>query len=342
MASGAGFKMCGKPAKDGMCKAKAPGIYAMKVDIDVYFRDENNNPTLFDPGRGLITVYLKGDLTDVCEDGTGGVGTIQTCGDVIPPLYVDANCRVIQIVFPDDMWEKPMMPKIMTTGMTTGFNPDDVLSFAKAAGIYGIDIDATTKWPTYMETPTFMCKGGKGDKCFPDHDGDGNPGITVKLKQDGSPGTSPYECGLSGTQWTYVAAPVDLGQAVLMPDDGAVETYIGLRTAIAGGGKIGADCMSGVGAAEADGFESRLYDCKLKNGMKCSVANANFVDKNLPNFHVLKAGEVPPAEWKHPRSEADAKLDRTPSKGPRGAIVRIADTGAAVTCDQVRKAVFPQ
>src|SRR5262245_48417803 len=132
--TGAGFKACGKPAKEGMCKAKAPGVYAMKVDIDVYFRDENNDPTLYDPGRGIIRVFLSGDLRDVDEDGSAGVGTIQTCGDVIPPLLVDANCRIIQIVFPDEMWEKPGMPKIVTTGMTTGFNPQDVLSFAKAAG----------------------------------------------------------------------------------------------------------------------------------------------------------------------------------------------------------------
>ncbi|HKU44700.1 MAG TPA: hypothetical protein VJR89_41355 [Polyangiales bacterium] len=336
-ATGNGFKMCGKPAKEGMCKAKAPGVYGMKVDVDVWYMDENNNPALYDPGRGTISIFLKGDLTDVCEDGSGGVGTIQTCGDVIPPLLVSLTCGVIQIVFPDDMWEKPMMPKILTTGSSTGFNPMDVLSFAKASGIYGIEMaDPAAKWPTYMETANYTCKDGKkGTACWPDHDGDSNPGITVKIKMDGTPGPQPYECPIR--PWFYTSAPVGLLEA-LDPEAGATETYIGLRTAIAGGGKIGADCMSGSGPAEATAFESRLIDCKLKSGGKCSVAQSEFVDLNLPNFHVLQAGEMPPANW---AQMANAAVNRMPSKGPQGAMVRLGDPGAAVTCEQVRKATFP-
>jgi hypothetical protein len=312
----------------------------MKVDIDVWFMDENNPQPLYDPGRGLISVFLKGELTDICEDGSGGVGVIQTCGDQIPPLLVDATCKVIQIVFPDEMWEKPGMAKIMTTGSSTGFNPEDVLTFAKAAGVYGIELkDPTVKWPTYMETAGFACASGTGAKCFPDHDGDGNTGITVKLKQDGTPAPGRYTCPLGDR--TYIPAPVDTLQAALDPGAGAVETYIGLRSALAGGGKIGPDCKSGSGPAQADGFESRLIDCKLANGSKCTVANANFVDQNLPNFHVLGVGQMPPANWKHPRAEADAMLDRTPSKGPRGSLVRLGDPGTPTTCEQVRKAAFP-
>jgi hypothetical protein len=323
-----------------MCKANGPGVFAMKVDIDVWWMDENNDQPLYDPGRGVISVFLKGELTDVCEDGSGGVGVIQTCGDTIPPLLVDATCKAIQIVFPDEMWEKPGMPKITTTGSTTGFNPDDVLTFAKAAGVYGIELkDPTVKWPTFMETANFACASGTGAKCVPDSDGDGKPGITVTLKQDGSPGPGPYTCPLGAR--TYIPAPIDTLQAALDPEAGAVETYIGLRSSLAGGGKIGADCKSGTGPAQAEAFESRLIDCKLKSGMACTPANANFVDQNLPNFHVLNVGDMPPATWKHPRSDADTMLDRTPSKGPRGSLVRLADPGAAVTCEQVRKATFP-
>ena len=338
---GASGGMCmgsGPALPDGMCKSKSSGVYAMKVDVDVWWRDENNTPTLYDPGRGTITIYLKGDLPSVCDDGKGQ-GIVQTCGSLVPPLLADANCGVIQIVFPDDMWEKPGMAKIMTAGSTTGFNPNDVLSFAKGAGIYGIELsDPAATWPTYEQTPTFACASGTAEKCFPDSDGDMNPGITVQLKQDGTPTGQPYTCIAA---WTYIPAPISVPQAALDPQGGVSETYIGLRTAISGGGKIGADCASGSGPAEASAFESRLIDCKLKSGTKCTADNAKFVDQNLPNFHVLMAGQMPPAEWKHPRPEADRMLNRMPSKGPIGSVVRIADPGATVTCAQVRMATFP-
>src|SRR6185312_14706855 len=58
---GSGFAMCGKPAEEGTCKDKAPGVYALKTEVDVWWRDENNSPTLYDPGRGKITVYFRGE-----------------------------------------------------------------------------------------------------------------------------------------------------------------------------------------------------------------------------------------------------------------------------------------
>jgi hypothetical protein len=337
-----GIIMCPPPAgaaKDGACKATAAGIYAMKTEVDVWWRDENNTPTLYDPGRGKIVIYFKGDISDICQDGSGGKGLIQACGDTVPPIMVDATCGVIQIVFPDMMWDQPTIPKFMTTGSTSGFMVGDTLTVAKAAGLVGIDLtDVNAPWPTFDQTTTFKCTGGMTDKaCFPDHDNDGHPGITVKLQQDGTPMNLPYTC-LSA--WKYVTAPISTFGAT-DPNGGAVDTYIGLRTRIGGSGKIGADCKSGTGPAMADGFESRLYGCKLKNGMDCKNADANFVDKNLPNYHVLAAGAVPPAEWKHPRADADAKLDRTPSKGPQSSVVRVADLGATVTCAQIRATQYP-
>jgi hypothetical protein len=141
--------------------------------------------------------------------------------------------------------------------------------------------------------------------------------------------------------WEYMTAPLSTLGA-LDKAAGATETYIGLRTKLGGSATLAAGCGLTPAAAEADGFESRLIDCKLKNGTKCASMDANFVDQNLPNYHVLAANAVPPAEWKHPRAEADAKLDRTPSAGPRSSVVRIGDIGSAATCAQIRTTTFPQ
>lgn len=340
-----GFATCGKPAKDGACKSKAPGIYALKTEVDVWFRDEFNSPPVFDAGRGKITIYFRGTLSDVCEDGSGGKAIMQACGTRLPGLYADANGGVIQIVFPDELWDKPGMPTYTTTGSTSGFAAGDTLTINKTAGLLGIELPGAAneaKFPTYEETATFACASGTGGQCFPDQDGDGNPGVTVNIQLTGTPPSPGYENPLF--PWKYIPAPVDIGGAAL--GDGAKDVYIGLRTSIGGSGLIGMDCNSGVGAADADDFVSRAFACVMADGSKCAESGGDtsgigFLDKNTPTFHVLKAGETPPAEWKHTRAEVDTLLDRTPSVGPKSAVVRLGELGSSSTCADVRNAEFP-
>jgi hypothetical protein len=340
--TGGDFAMCGKPAKEGMCKAKAPGVYALKTEVDVWWRDENNSPTLYDPGRGKITVWFLGELSDICEDGSGGKALMKSCGTRLPPLYTEATCGIIQIVFPDALWDQPNIPKFMTTGSTSGFNPGDTLTVDPTAGLVGIELASVdAPFPPYTETTTFTCPSGAGEQCFPDQDGDGKPGVTVEIQQTGTPPAAPYPCAgeaLLGP-WKYGAAPFSVEAG--LTGDGAKNVYIGLRTRLGGSGAIGADCMSGAGAATAMGFESRSFNCLTKDGAECTPAQSEFVDKNNPNYHVLQVGEMPPADWVHPTPAADAALDHTASKGPQSAVVRLGDLGQDFTCEQVRAAAFP-
>jgi len=340
--TGSDFAMCGKPAKEGMCKAKAPGVYALKTEVDVWWRDENNSPTLYDPGRGKITVWFLGELSDICEDGSGGKALMKSCGTRLPPLYTEATCGIIQIVFPDALWDQPNIPKFTTTGSTSGFNPGDTLTVDPTAGLVGIELASVdAPFPPYTETTTFTCPSGAGEKCFPDQDGDGKPGVTVEIQQTGMPPAAPYPCAgeaLLGP-WKYGAAPFSVEAG--LTGDGAKNVYIGLRTRLGGSGAIGADCMSGAGAATAMGFESRSFNCLTKDGAECTPAQSEFVDKNNPNYHVLQVGEMPPADWVHPTAAADMALDHTASKGPQSAVVRLGDLGQDFTCEQVRAAAFP-
>jgi hypothetical protein len=334
-----GFAMCGGAPKTGECKTKAPGIYAMKTEVDVWYMDEvNGQLPLFDPGRSKITIYFRGTISDVCEDGSSGKALMHPCGTRLPPLYADVNGGVIQIEFPDELWDKPMIPDYAAVGSTTGFGVGDTLKISKTAGLVGIDLMAVdAAWPSYTATTTFACKAGTGALCFPDMDDDKNPGVTVNIKTDGTPPPAPYTNPLGA--WHYIPAPTDLNTGLL--SDGATKVYIGLRTQLGGSGKIGADCSSGVGSAEAENFESRVIDCVMKDGSKCTPDGSEFVDKNTPAFHVLQVGQMPPANWKHARPEADMLLDRSPSKGPQSSVIRLGDLGGAVTCAQVRGATFP-
>jgi hypothetical protein len=321
-----------------MCKATSNGVYAMRMDFDVWYEDALNTPKLILPGRGPLTIYLKAEITDVCEDGSGGKAIMRPCGTVLPPLYTDAVNKVIQIQFPDALWDAEGIPSFETTGSVTSFDPGATLAVAKTTSLVGISlVDKNGVWPEYTATATLDCGGGlTGEKCFPDLDGDGNPGITAVMKLDGTPPDPGY---LSG--WEYTPAPTVETDA--LTGDGASQAFTGLRTRLAGNGVVAADCKSGSGQAEAEDFESRVYGCKTKAGAACSAAQAEFVDKNTPAFHVLKAGEAPPTTWKYSglNGEIDPKLNRTPSKGPTVVSVRLGEPGQAVTCTDIRGAAYP-
>lgn len=338
--SGASCPGTGAALPAGACSGMTNGVYAFKVVSDVWFRDEVNDPPLFDPGRGNLTIFLRGEIKGVCDDGTMGVAEMHPCGTILPPIYADLAGGVVQIIFPDDLWEKPMIPTFTTMGSTSGFDPGALLTVAKTTSLVGIsltDIEAT--WPKNTETTTFKCAEGMGMACFPDLDGDMKPGISVQFQTTGTPPDPGYERG-NGQPWVYINDPYDtsLNTAV-----GAKEVYIGLRTRIGGSGAIGSDCKSGNGAADVDDFESRVFDCTGADGMPCTPDQAAFVDQNTPAFHVLKAGATPPLDvWKfYLNPTADSKRNVTPSKGATSSVVRLGDAGANVSCADVRAAMYP-
>lgn len=335
-----GFAMCGMPAKEGMCKATAPGIYAQRVDLDVWYMDEiNTSSPLFDPGRGTLTLYFRTELNNVCEDGSGGKAINHPCGSVQPPLFIDAIGGVIQINFPDDLWDKPNVPDYISTGNVSGFNPGDLLTIMKTTGLFGISLaDPAGPWPTYMQTATIACADGKmGADCFPDIDDDKNPGVTLNIQTEGTAPSPGYDNPLGA--WHYAPAPTSATDAAF--NIGAKDVYVGLRVSVGGSGMIGSDCKSGTGPGDANDIESRVFDCVMADGMKCQSSGVEFVDQNTPAFHVLKAGEMPPATWKHARADADAKLNRAPSKGAQAYVVRVGDIGQSFSCADIRSAPYP-
>lgn len=344
--------------KEGMCKANANGIFAIKTVLDVWWQDEKNNGTpIVDPARGPLTIYLMGDLQDVCPDGSGGVGIMKACGSELPPFTSDVTCDAYQLLFPDEMWDKPTMPKFMTGGSTSGFNPGDILTLAKATGLVGVKLSAdNAAWPSSTETGTFACGGtDKGEMCFPDADGDGQPGVTVKLKTSGQYKASG--CGLGGSNpFTYRGSPTSLDVGAAGGTGAgirAAEVHIGLRTILGGAGAIGDDCKSGVGDAQAESIESRAVSCKVDPASvedptgrpadnDCTAPEAQFVDDNVPHYIVLQKGEKPPADGLNfALAHQGDMLDQTPSAGPRASIVRLGDTGGTFTCVDVRAAAFP-
>jgi hypothetical protein len=219
------------------------------------------------------------------------------------------------------------------------------------AGLLGLELmgdPMTATFPTWQQTVDFTCGTGKaGEMCFPDHDGDGKPGVTVAMKTTGNFDAAPYKAS-DGSAFPFKPAPVSSNPLDLLNGTGAKTVYVGLRTALGGSGKIASDCKSGVGDAVAaeNAIQSRATTCILNTDALCSDAQIEFVDKNVPNYHILQKGGTPPAApmWgTHNRPEAKTALDaaRTPSKGPLSSVVRLGDLGMAASCADIRNANYP-
>jgi hypothetical protein len=370
--AGDGAPMCPGTgtALTGACRTNANGVYALKTEVDVWW-PSIGDPPVMDPGRGKITIWLKGELSGVCEDGTAGVGKMSACGADVPPFVSDVTCNAYKLVFPDSLWDSPMMPTFDTTGSTNGFTPGSVLDIAKATGLVGIIIDNkdTAPWPTAAQTADITCTVDgmpkMGEACFPDHDGDGNPGVTVDMKVGGN--FRENGCGFdltgeypNGRPFSFRGAPpstLDGGLAGGGEKGGrrASKFFIGLRNTLGGGGAIGADCASGMGPATADRIESRVWDCMLDPNNDndadpatggaalepCMPAEAEFVDTNSPVYNVLAKDATPPASVDIPQTQKDNGLmfDRSASMGPQGFVKRLGNPGQNFTCADVRAAL---
>jgi hypothetical protein len=323
------------PREDGSCVDMLSGRYGVKIELDVWWLDElNTTAPLFDPGRGVITLLAQTQLSEFCQNGTSGASVTRSCDLDLPALYSDENGGVVQLGFAGAAWDHPSMPSFASDARTSGFAPADIVSVDSIDALLGIALaDDAASWPSYAETPHVACANGTGADCFPDQDGDGKPGITARVKLSGD---SPDPGYPRRGGWRYVPAPTDPSPEFF--GYGATQLYLGLRTTLSTSHPIGSDCQGGVGTADASDLQLRVLDCAMRDGTKCSAAAANFVDQNAPSFHVLQRGETPPARWRHRRADADAKLDRSASLGPRNTTIRLGDLDAHVGCAEVREA----
>jgi len=364
-----GAPMCGSgDIRTGMeCSDKAEGWFAIKTVLDVWWQGV---PTR-DPGRGPIEIFLLGKLENVCSDGTGGQGTIKACGTKLPPFTSDVACDAFQIEFPDEMWESPTMPRFFTTGHTSGFTVGSTLTIDPAVGLVGINLlrgMETGAFPTAMQTGTFGCTNAmgqmvSGEGCFPDHDNDGQPGVTIRLKQGGvhtaGQGLAPNpmdtrfgKCS-TNTPYQYRGAPTAADIGAGGGEGGgirAIRVRIGLRTRLGGEGLI-AECNtgSGVGASSADFLDSRAWSCSVdpttlppggglfpadprvaSMNYECTDAEAQFVDDNVPIYRILGPGDRPgdsmrPGGWNaNPiLGTFDREIDKTPSEGGKSSLIRL-------------------
>jgi hypothetical protein len=302
-------------AAAGSCRDRVPGVYAVEVVLDVVWVDGATPETpRFDPGRGELRLVQRLRVAAPCADGSAQI-TSRVCGLHLPPLYADQVSGVMQLGLPDAIWDHPEMPAARSVTQAERLDPGAALQLARLRSTLGIDLGAEGEWPAWQDTPFLTCADGReGSDCFPDHDGDGAPGVSLNLQLAGDtdkPG------------WHFAPIPTDPAQLFL--GNGAGTVYAGVQAEVDLALSLDGDCELGVSSAHVGDVQLRALDCTLLNGQRCSAAAATFVDQAMPTFHALAAGETPGADFHHPRAKLDVDLDRSPSSGPRASIERLGD-----------------
>lgn len=342
----------GIPLPGGPCEDNSePGVFAIRLDIPVYWSPKSLlGIEVVDSGRGVFRFYGKVLSGEICEDGEYA-GSLYTCGLQLPTFFSTLLCEAYETEFPDAAWDRDVEP-IPVRGSITGYAPGDIIRLNPMNIVFGIELtDSGNKWPSVDEALMFTCPSGTGKECFTDYDLDGNPGITLLSKVEGSENITEDGCiDANGGNNPFKRAYIPLNADPSVFTGGGArgkEMYIGFQMKNAGGeGVIGDDCKSGSGAGSGDQINARAAGCQVKEGTPdllgtpagpntpCGDEQANFFDNQMPVFVPLNKGEAPPA---------DLNLqDSSVSKGVVASIVRLGNADHNYFCDDVRNAPFPE
>jgi len=331
---------------------------ATKTALDVWWSAEVSSP-LYDPGRDTLEIYTLTKTTGVCDDEASET-VVKVCGINLPTYTSDVMCEAYQLAIPESAWESPSMPSFAAQTNSTGDADGGAVAAKIATAVLGIDLDHDAAWPTLEMTAPLSCRGGSGADCYPDHDGDGLPGITASIAGDPAEYYGPYDDGMCTTGFPYRtwSLPTDAGvNAGGGPGRSVrvVDVHLGLRT------KFAVDaCEQGGSIDPAYRVESSAVGCVVdpttlnpyglfgpdpriaSMDYTCTADEAQFVNRFLPQFRVLGRGERP-GEVRRPNgwiwNGRDRDIDRRVSEGTRVDTVTLdddTDGGSQPTCAQVR------
>ena len=338
----------GPPPTTGGSGAPPPecdplGVFGVVARVDVSWGGRSGGLVgITDDGRGPILVHLLVRVEGV-DANRNLRGTINPCGVTLPPFYSTTLCESYNPIFPAAMWEESTMPEFPLLGRYSCYEPGCTLTLDAQTTLIGVQLqNPEAPWPMPSETGRLECPLGRGKQCFPDHDSNELPGISVELNTMGKPAAG---VGCMGN-YSYQAAPLNADPTVIFKQVRRAETVlIGVRTKLGGSGKIAGDCNTAIGSGLAEFFQSRAYGCVVKQGSAnlggqpaganegCDSNEAQFMDENLPIYHVLGPGETPASNLK--------VTDTSPSTGPQFALVRLGKLSDSVTCEDVRAAPYP-
>jgi hypothetical protein len=340
---------CGGPPPDAgteeMCDLR--GVFALRAEVDLSWGGRSGGLwDLTDDGRGKLVIHMLANFDRVDASTLELGGMVKPCGVELPPFYSTTLCEAYQPLFPVAMWESSEMPTFPVTGHLSCLTPGCIASIEAQTVLLGIELEnPEAPWPTAQQTPDLECASGSGMHCFPDHDGDDRPGLTVRVATQGmlNGGT-----GCSRNGYELNAAPLRSSVAAIFGGVRRTDRILlGVRMRIGGSVALaGEQCESGVGSGVAEFVNSRAWGCVAQRGSAnypngdpaganepCTSQEAAFMDANLPVYDILAVGQTP--------DEALELADTSASLGPRFSLVRLGASGATPSCADVRAAMQP-
>jgi hypothetical protein len=262
----------------------------------------------------------------------------RVCGVVLPPFYSTTLCEAYQPIFPIEMWEADELTPLRLTGRYECAANGCVLSLQPLTYLLGFSMEnPEAPWPGAAMMNQLRCAEGNGTRCFPDHDGDGDPGVRVELATEGN------ASGGTGCRGRYALRGAPLSSNIAVIFGGAPRTdqlELGIRTKLGGTMKLADDCDTARGSAVAEYVNSRAAGCRVARGgfgngggnPDCNNNQAQFIDQNLPVYEILAPGQAPNADL-------DLADDRA-SGGPEVHVVRLGDYADDISCESVREAMY--
>jgi hypothetical protein len=217
-------------------------------------------------GSGTVHIWLLSDFT---ANGNSFTGPTRTCGTTLPAVtltglgQIAAGGKNVQIQLGSSVWSAMSMPTYNSSGTQTGWMPSDTITVSPTVALIGLALPSGTD-PTSFAWPGSSWSFPSGTT-FPDHDGDGNPGITATPASGNGFVDPPTAVGLGGS------AP------------SADQIYVTTRSEISLSGKWDS-CSAQSGTATVTHFDNHVVGCHIKGGSTCTTGAANtqadFLDQN--------------------------------------------------------------
>ncbi|MFI5308598.1 MAG: hypothetical protein ACHQ53_14660, partial [Polyangiales bacterium] len=321
------------------------GVFGVRMQVDMAWGGRSGGLVgLTDDGRGMLVVHLLATIDSIDPTTRELHGMMQPCGVELPTFYSTTLCEAYQPVFPTALWQSSAMPRFPLSGHMQCLQPGCIESIDAQTVLVGIELqNPEAPWPTSDQTAQLACNSGTGAKCFPDHDGDGLPGVTARITTQG---TSTGGTGCSG-KYTDQGAPLSASPAAIIGGVRRTDRVeIGVRMKFGGSATLGDACNLGHGSGIAEFVNSRGWGCLVEPGTynfpfyqpagandACQAAEASFMDANLPVYNILAVGQAPDTKLK--------LVDTSKSDGPQMSLVRLGAAGASATCADVRAATYP-
>jgi hypothetical protein len=239
------------------------GTFALEFRLHVRWAAKNfaDLVPVVDAGDGEVSFILLAKFNRT-QQGAQVVG--QICDTSVPDFYSGLVDEWYATYFPPDMWDSPTMPhfSFSFTSSCREPGPNCTLQSGQIHAPLGVDLpDISGQFPS-----------SKAMGVWPDHDGDGEPGVTAYM-------LGPDEHTSSGRPYSY--PPVN---PVLLRRVNKVMLGLRMRLLL---NATWPSCDMLQGKIPESSVDSRALGCSADSDpVECRDIELEFLDSNLPTWAV--------------------------------------------------------